>query len=159
MRFDGARFATLVAGGLLLGANQPVAFAAPTSPQLTIKLVAEGKLVADYSAVFRMTVANSELAGPTTGTINTSQTYPDGLAPTSANGDGWTCAIAGQVVSCHRPAKDTDTLDPGKSYPPVTVSVDIDSHAAEQSPVTFYVETPDGAKTPSSKVFIIAPPT
>ena len=36
----------------------------------------------------------------TSGTITVVDTMPSGITPTSASGTGWTCVIAGQVVTC-----------------------------------------------------------
>jgi large repetitive protein len=38
---------------------------------------------------------------PTSGTITVVDTVPAGIIPTTASGSGWTCGIAGQVVTCN----------------------------------------------------------
>jgi peptidoglycan/xylan/chitin deacetylase (PgdA/CDA1 family) len=49
---------------------------------------------------------------------------PPGLRPTSASGPGWTCSGSG-TRTCRR----TDTLGPGASYPPITITVDVAADA------------------------------
>ena len=49
---------------------------------------------------------------------------PPGLRATSATGPGWTCSGSG-TRTCRR----TDTLPPGASYPPITITVDVAADA------------------------------
>ncbi len=53
------------------------------------------------------------------GTIELTIRVPNGLTPTGAVGDGWTCTITGQVLVCHN---DTDAV-PGVLYPGLAVQL------------------------------------
>ncbi|MFN0097284.1 MAG: beta strand repeat-containing protein, partial [Gemmatimonadaceae bacterium] len=54
----------------------------------------------------------------TTGTVTVTDTLPAGLTPTAATGTGWTCGIAGQIVTCTR----SNSLASGASYPTITIT-------------------------------------
>jgi uncharacterized repeat protein (TIGR01451 family) len=73
-------------------------------------------------------------ASPTSGTILVTDSLPSGLASTAAAGAGWSCAPVGQSfswtcgispqsVTCIR----SDALSPSASYPPVMLTVDVES--------------------------------
>ena len=64
-------------------------------------------------------------ASPTTGTVTLIDSVPPGLMPVSASGTGWTCGISPQSVTCTR----SDALSPSASYPPVMLTVDVESDA------------------------------
>jgi Domain of unknown function DUF11 len=49
---------------------------------------------------------------------------PDGLTATGASGPGWTCS-GSRTRTCRR----TDTLAPHASYPPLTITVNVDADA------------------------------
>ncbi len=55
-----------------------------------------------------------------TDTVTVTDTLPTGLTPTSASGTGWTCAVAGQNVSCTLPA---GNVAPGASFAAITIDV------------------------------------
>ena len=71
-------------------------------------------------AQFTVTVTNSGSAW-TSGLVTLTGDVPSGLTPTAASGAGWTCSIAVVTVTCSR----SDALDPGASYPPVTITVNV----------------------------------
>lgn len=54
-------------------------------------------------------------------------TLPDGLTYASASGSGWTCSNAGQVVTCDRTV--FEDLTTSKTFPPITIGVNIASDA------------------------------
>ena len=64
-------------------------------------------------------------ASPTTGTVTLIDSVPPGLIPVSASGTGWTCSISPQSVTCTR----SDGLSPSASYPPVILTVEVESDA------------------------------
>jgi uncharacterized repeat protein (TIGR01451 family) len=62
--------------------------------------------------------------GPSTGIVTVADNLPSGLTAAALSGTGWTCALG--TVSCAR----VDVLGPnGLSYPPITVTVNIDPSA------------------------------
>jgi hypothetical protein len=73
-------------------------------------------------ATYTITVSDSASAGPTLGTVSVTDTLPDvehTLVPTDISGTGWTCNLA--TLTCTR----SDSLAPGASYPPITLTVDV----------------------------------
>ncbi len=75
-------------------------------------------------AVYILTVSNTG-GSPSSGPVTLIDTVPAGLTPTSATGAGWSCTVGGQSVTCMR----SDALNPGASYPPVTIMVDVAMNA------------------------------
>lgn len=74
------------------------------------------------NATYTVTVTNQAAAtGPTKGTVTVTDTIPSGLTLVSMAGTGWTCTSN----TCTR----TDALGAGKSYPAITVTVDVSSNA------------------------------
>lgn len=75
----------------------------------------------DSGDTYTVTVTNSG-TGVTSGTVTVTDTLPAGLTPTGAAGTGWTCpAPSGQTVGCTR----SDALNPGSSYPDITITVNV----------------------------------
>jgi hypothetical protein len=73
-------------------------------------------------AKYTITVSDSASAGPTLGTVSVTDTLPDvqhTLVPTDMSGTGWTCDLT--TLTCTR----SDSLAPGASYPPITLTVDV----------------------------------
>ena len=71
-----------------------------------------------------MTVRNSGV-GPTTAPVTVTDTFPLGLTPTAAVGDGWSCTAGAQGIGCSR----SDPLAAGASYPPITITLNVASNA------------------------------
>jgi uncharacterized repeat protein (TIGR01451 family) len=95
-----------------------VGSASDCAPDPAIALAHTPATVASGGAVtFLATVSN---AGPfiaTSGTITVTITIDPGLTPTTANGAGWTCGIAGQTVTCTR----SDSLAAHQSYAGISI--------------------------------------
>ena len=76
----------------------------------------------ELGATYTVTVTNTAIAtGPTTGTVTVTDTIPSGLTLVSLSGTGWSCAGA----TCNR----SDALNPGTSYPAITVTVNVSATA------------------------------
>jgi outer membrane protein OmpA-like peptidoglycan-associated protein len=89
-----------------------------------------------------------------TDTVTVTDTFPAGLTPTSASGTGWTCALAGQNVSCTLPP---GNVAPGTSFAAITVDV---TASATPGPFanTASVSSTDGAPaTATDSGSIVAP--
>ena len=109
----------------LTAASTPVLPTVVKSPDLAITKSHSGPLTPGGSGSYQLAVGNAGNA-PVRGTTTTvSDTLPAELTPTSASGPGWSCAIAGQTVTCTR----SDDLAEGSSYPPITLAVDVDPGA------------------------------
>ncbi len=74
------------------------------------------------NATYTVTVSNPATStGPTSGKVTVTDTIPTGLTLVSMAGTGWTCT----ANSCSR----STPLAVGKSYPSITVTVDVASNA------------------------------
>jgi uncharacterized repeat protein (TIGR01451 family) len=58
---------------------------------------------------------------PTSGTITVVDAVPAGMTPTTASGSGWTCGIAGQVVTCNS----TTPIAASSTGNPITLNVSV----------------------------------
>jgi hypothetical protein len=115
--------------------------AAAPAPDLSMTVTPDGAFTAGGTGGYQLTVANATEAGPTTGTVTATFPVPAGQTVTMATGTGWTCSTSGQIVTCTR----ADALQPGSSYPPVTISTTIPSSASGTIPVTANANTPGNA--------------
>ena len=98
-------------------------------PSLTASVAQVGTFVQGSPAQFTLGVANDASAEATTGSVTMTHTLPAGLVPAAASGAGWTCGVAGQVVTCTRPGDGANALDPGEAAPDITVDVDVADNA------------------------------
>ncbi|HEY7290045.1 MAG TPA: DUF11 domain-containing protein [Vicinamibacterales bacterium] len=122
---SGSNLVTVSGGGDVTPGNNsatdPVTVAGPTPvPDLTIHKSHSGNVVQGGSVAFTIAARNVG-AAPTSGDIVVTDTLPDGLAPSSADGQGWRCAIAGQVVTCRR----VDAFAPSSPLPPITLNATV----------------------------------
>jgi hypothetical protein len=111
---------------------------APVAPNLAMTVTPQGQFTAGGTGSYQLTVSNAATAGPTTGTVTATFPVPAGQKVQSASGNGWTCATSGQTVTCTR----ADQLQPGASYPPVTILTSIPASASGTVPVTANANTP-----------------
>jgi uncharacterized repeat protein (TIGR01451 family) len=118
--------ATVSGGGDLNPANNSSTITSNTTlaSDLTLSMSAPGPFTQGGSASYGLIVNNAGGAA-TTGPVTISDIIPSGVTPTAAAGSGWTCAIAGQTVTCSR----TDALAAASSYPPAAITVAIASNA------------------------------
>ena len=75
-------------------------------------------------ATYTITATNSAASNPTSGTVTVTDSLPAGLTATGIAGTGWSCALA--ALTCTR----SDALTGGAIYPPITVTVSVNSNAA-----------------------------
>jgi uncharacterized repeat protein (TIGR01451 family) len=113
---------------LLLAQVVSVTSAPPVD--LSIVKSASGPFAVGGTATYSLTVANE--AGPGVdreqAAVTVVDTLPAGLTFASASGPGWSCAAAGQVVTCSRGS----TLAAGRAYPPVTLTANVGPGAVPQ---------------------------
>ena len=117
--------ATVSGGGEINTANNTASdittIIAAAVADLTLAKTHTGNfLQGQVGATYTLTVSNIG-GGPTSSPVTINDTVPAGLMPTAAVGAGWTCSIAGQVVTCSR----SDALAAGSSYPPATLTVNV----------------------------------
>ena len=112
-------------------------------PSLTIVKTHTGNFTqGQRGAQYVATVSNAAGAGPTVGTVAVTEATPSGLSLAQMEGTGWSCAPGG--ATCTR----DDPLEAGGSYPPITVTVDVDLGAP--SPVVNQVFVAGGSSEPAS---------
>jgi uncharacterized repeat protein (TIGR01451 family) len=101
-------------------ANDPTTLQPP--PDLTIAKTHSGNFAkGEVGATFTITVSNVG-SGPTIGTVSVVDTLPpSGLTATGISGTGWSCTLG--TLTCTR----SDALAASASYPPITLTVDVDS--------------------------------
>jgi Carboxypeptidase regulatory-like domain/Domain of unknown function DUF11 len=93
-----------------------------TRPDLAIQQFVEGSANQGSTVNYVFAVNNAGSAttyAPTTVTA----TFPDGLVPLNAGGDGWSCQVSGQTVTCTRP----DNIAPGASFAAIRVGTRVDA--------------------------------
>ncbi|HXB69599.1 MAG TPA: hypothetical protein VNY05_15215, partial [Candidatus Acidoferrales bacterium] len=128
------------------GGGSPVATASDT----VVLIAASGLSIAEThtgnfsqgqaKAVYTIVVSNQTAAGPTTGLVSVTEAAPAGITLVSMSGTGWACG----GIACTR----SDALNPGGSYPPITVTVNVDPAAPAQVTNTTTVSG-GGSLTPS----------
>jgi uncharacterized repeat protein (TIGR01451 family) len=100
----------------------------PPPPDLTITKTHTGNFnQGQQNAQYTLTVSNLS-GGATVGTVVVTDTLPTGLtvSPFSAGGFGWGCQMISAVsVTC----KQNNVLSAGKSYPPITLNVNVANNA------------------------------
>jgi len=88
-------------------------------------------------ATYMVAVSNDAAAAATGGAVTVTETVPAGLTLVSMAGTGWNCT----ANTCTR----SDALNPGSSYPPITVTVNVAANAPTQ--VTNQVSASVGSST------------
>jgi uncharacterized repeat protein (TIGR01451 family) len=91
----------------------------PSVPDMTITKSHTGNFTqGQIGATFTLGTSNVG-SQATSGTVTVNDNLPPGLTATAIAGQGWTCFLAS--LSCQR----SDNLQPGASYPPITVTVNV----------------------------------
>ncbi len=125
---------------LVLLMTQIVSATSDPIVDLSVTATHTGTFVSGSTGQYTITVSNSAGAGieREDNIVTVRDTLPAGLTFNSAVGTGWTCGAAGQVVTCtHAP-----TLNPGASFPPITLTVNVLEAAAPSVANTVVVSTP-----------------
>ncbi|MEU8587480.1 hypothetical protein AB0C59_10840 [Streptomyces sp. NPDC048664] len=130
---------------------------APPGPSLTIGKSHSGSFVRGQSGSYTLTVGNDG-TGPTDGSaVTVTDTLPAGLTGTGLSGTGWSCTLA--TLICTR----SDALDPGASYPPISLTVDVACTAPDDvtntATVTGGGDTGTHTATDPTTITGVCPPT
>ncbi len=97
----------------------PTPIPAPVVDLSIVKTV-DGVLTSGSTGTYVLTVSN---LGPDTATqVTVVDVLPTGLTFRSATGDGWTCSVVVQTVTCTRPS-----VSVGETVPPIRLSVNVAS--------------------------------
>jgi uncharacterized repeat protein (TIGR01451 family) len=100
-----------------------------TLPDLAITKTHTGDFTPRQSGSYTITVSNVGTIATDGGVLTVNDVLPRGLTPTAASGDNWNCSIVTNPpvhAICTRVA---GTLAPGSSYPPITLTVDVNPDA------------------------------
>lgn len=111
---------------LVLLMAQVVSATSDPAVDLTVTKTHTGNFVAGGTGTYTITVSNAANMEREDNIVTVTDTLPAGLTYNSATGTGWTCSASGQVVTCTHPA----TLDPGQSFPAISLVVNATSAAA-----------------------------
>src|SRR5262249_6994889 len=101
-------------------------------PDVTVSLSHTGDFTAGQSGATLTAAVKNSGGTPTHGAVTFTSTLPPGLTPVSASGAGWACGVSGQTVTCTRP----DALAPAGTYPAITITTTVASHATTPLAVT-----------------------
>jgi len=115
-----ARAATIAIGGMPVQVTQSMVNGA--NPFLSLVKTHVGNFSpGQQNATYTITVSNAAGAAPTSGLVTVTDSLPLGLTPVAMSGSGWTC----QSTNCTR----SDVLNPGASYPAITMTVNVAMNA------------------------------
>jgi Bacterial lectin len=124
-------------------------------PDLHTVITPQGIFEAGGTGTFSTVVSDDAAAGRTTGPVTVTDTVPAGFVPQTAQGSGWSCTIAGQQVTCTRP----DTLLPGTSYPPFTITTSVPADAPPTVNLSASATTPDQVSPADAQAAVTVPIT
>jgi hypothetical protein len=111
-----------------------------SAPTLVVTKTHTGNFTqGQQSATYTVNVSNAAYGTPTSGTVTVTDALPSGLSLVSMSGTNWSCT----ANACSR----SNSLNPGASYPPITVTVNVAANAA--SPQVNQV-TASGGGSPSA---------
>ena len=95
-------------------------------PDLTVSKQHVGNFSQGQNGAVYTIVASNSGNGATNGSaVTVTDTLPAGLTASAMSGTGWTCALT-PTVTCSR----SDVLTNGRSYPAITLTVNVDPAAA-----------------------------
>ena len=99
-------------------------FSAAVIPEIRVSATHSGNVTpGQKAAVFSVVVSNAAGSAATAGTVTVTYEINGLMNFDSMSGTGWTCSNSGPT--CSR----GDSLAPGSSYPPITVTLDVQSTA------------------------------
>jgi uncharacterized repeat protein (TIGR01451 family) len=110
-------------GTLTIAGQTFTVMEAGAAPGLTVTKTHSGDFTAGQIGAIYTVMVNSVSGAPTSGTITVTDVLPAGLIANAIGGPGWNCTLA--TFSCNR----TDIIAPGRSYPPIQVTVNVAANA------------------------------
>ncbi|MEO8018136.1 MAG: hypothetical protein ABI769_10005 [Pseudomonadota bacterium] len=123
---------------LVLLMAQIVSATSDPAVDLSATMTHTGTFVAGGTGTYTITVSNAAASEREDNTVTVTDTLPAGLTYNSSSGTGWTCGAVGQVVTCTHPA----TLNPGASFPALSLVVNVAEAAAASFTNNAIVSTP-----------------
>ncbi|MFC7308905.1 hypothetical protein ACFQVC_32425 [Streptomyces monticola] len=119
---------------------------------VTSSLKPDGPLTPGADVGWTMTTANDKVAARTKGEVKVEHTFPKGVLPGEATGDGWTCRTKRQQVGCTYDAGGAKAIEPGRRFPPVTFTTKVEADAAGQGAVKSSVQAQGGHRAPAVEI-------
>ena len=107
------------------GNNSSGASTTILAPDITVTKSHAGNFTVGVNGTYTISVSNGAGSMPTAGVVTVVDTLPSGLTYVSGTGAGWSCAAAGQVVSCTT----SNAIAAGTSAPAITLTVAVSSTA------------------------------
>jgi uncharacterized repeat protein (TIGR01451 family) len=107
------------------GNNSSSASTTILAPDLTLAKTHAGNFTVGANGTYTLTVTNGAGSLATSGVVTVVDTLPAGLAFVSGTGTGWSCAAAGQVVTCTTGA----AIPAGSPAPAISLVVAVSSTA------------------------------
>ncbi|MBX3673920.1 MAG: DUF11 domain-containing protein [Burkholderiales bacterium] len=125
------------------GNNSSTAATTILAPDLTLAKSHAGNFTVGVNGTYSLTVSNGAGSLATTGTITVVDTLPAGLLFVSGGGTGWSCAAAGQAVTCTTAAP----IAAGATAPVLSITVAVSSTAV---PGVLNIATVSGGGEPAA---------
>ncbi len=125
------------------------------APRVDVKVTPPHSLTAGGTGTYTIVASDEPAAGPTTGPTTVTFEAPADSTVTSADGDGWQCAVNDLTVTCTRP----DLLQPGRSFPPVKVDIALPDVASGTATATGGVSTPGNGSASGAQATTQTPVT
>ena len=131
---------------LVLLTAQVVSATSEPAVDLSITKTHAGTFVAGANAVYTLHVANAVGMQRADFAVTVTDVLPAGLSFVSGVGTGWSCAAAGQAVTCTH----AGPLDPGQALPDIALTVAVGGAALPSVTNTATVSTPSFDLVPAN---------
>jgi len=96
-----------------------------TVPDMALTMQHSGNFGKTQTGIYTITALNGG-GGPSSGTVTVVDTLPVGMTGAAMSGTGWSCTLA--TLTCTR----SDALASEKSYPPITLTVNVSDAISSQ---------------------------
>ncbi|HVG91423.1 MAG TPA: hypothetical protein VNB54_08020, partial [Alphaproteobacteria bacterium] len=116
-----------------------------TVPDLALTMQHAGNFGKTQTGIYTITALNGG-GGPTSGTVTVVDALPIGMTGAAMSGTGWSCTLA--TLTCTR----SDALASEKSYPPITLTVNVSDTISSQ--VTNTATISGGGETDTANDFV-----
>jgi uncharacterized protein (TIGR03437 family) len=121
----GSNFEAVDESALMVNADSAQANVSTGTALLSVAMTHSGNFTQGQAgAAYTVTVSDAAKAGATSGAVTVTATTPIGLTAAAMSGTLWNCS----GNTCSR----SDVLNPGISYPPITMSVSVAEEAPAQ---------------------------
>ncbi len=118
-------------------------------PLLQVSINHSGSFVAgQLGATFTINVSNAAGAASTNGLVTVSDVVGVGMTFVSMSGSGWTCTS----TACTR----SDALSPGSSYPPITLTVNVQASLSFPQAIAYAIVLGGGSSVTASSQDVVA---